>query len=101
GIRDFHVTGVQTCALPIYDRRATVLGSGGQGRLDLIQLYLETNDLLRCQRCAVLYGGGAGYGVAFGGGCDGTALIVSCLLGVLRSEERRVGEERAWPGAGT
>src|SRR5690606_40217299 len=25
GIRDFHVTGVQTCALPIYSRRNAVL----------------------------------------------------------------------------
>src|SRR5690606_40823770 len=42
GIRDFHVTGVQTCALPIYspspigevkagERRALLLGSEGDG----------------------------------------------------------------------
>src|SRR5690606_40286386 len=44
GIRDFHVTGVQTCALPIYGRlrtlsvvvvdelRGRVAGVGGRGR---------------------------------------------------------------------
>src|SRR5690606_41042021 len=36
GIRDFHVTGVQTCALPIFSStalpRTSVLGSKAQGR---------------------------------------------------------------------
>src|SRR5207302_7518136 len=33
GIRDFHVTGVQTCALPIYDGRTSFLSlSGPPGR---------------------------------------------------------------------
>src|SRR5690606_39661270 len=32
GIRDFHVTGVQTCALPIYRRPGP---PRGQGRLDV------------------------------------------------------------------
>src|SRR5690606_40856584 len=31
GIRDFHVTGVQTCALPIYDRLADRL-DGASGK---------------------------------------------------------------------
>src|SRR5271165_6251187 len=32
GIRDFHVTGVQTCALPIYERRTLKLLQWGQPR---------------------------------------------------------------------
>src|SRR5690606_41006847 len=32
GIRDFHVTGVQTCALPIYGEQALrMVGGGGWG----------------------------------------------------------------------
>src|SRR5690606_40822146 len=31
GIRDFHVTGVQTCALPIYGARAPLLDLPGEG----------------------------------------------------------------------
>src|SRR5690606_40700996 len=30
GIRDFHVTGVQTCALPIWRRRALAAGAGSR-----------------------------------------------------------------------
>src|SRR5690606_40221565 len=31
GIRDFHVTGVQTCALPIFGGFADAVGGGGWG----------------------------------------------------------------------
>src|SRR5690606_40162568 len=38
GIRDFHVTGVQTCALPICSRRSQLAGDGNAARLFLSAL---------------------------------------------------------------
>src|SRR5690606_41181029 len=80
GIRDFHVTGVQTCALPIcqlYRYFTTALVQGGE---------LETMILPR-----------------FFSPLPDTAddLVIGCLPGrrndqfhqCLRSEERRVGKE--------
>src|SRR5690606_40553656 len=47
-IRDFHVTGVQTCALPIYPR-ALQIASGNGKELDVfprfIELHLPNPDL--------------------------------------------------------
>src|SRR5205807_6810389 len=73
GIRDYKVTGVQTCALPIF-----VVGSGS--------VYSSPRDLFRIVRALLdtVYGTGAK-----------TALVR------WRSEERRVGKEcrsRWWPG---
>src|SRR4051812_49867940 len=67
GIRDGHVTGVQTCALPIY------AGVGGEPG-----------------------GGGAGELAGAGLGTGQTALAEHGeppVAGVPRSEERRVGKE--------
>src|SRR5690606_40404311 len=65
GIRDFHVTGVQTCALPIcLDRRADLRGLAAAGR-----------------RVAGLRGGAQ------------PRLTTALSGGSTRSEERRVGKE--------
>src|SRR2546430_11350507 len=44
GIRDLTVTGVQTCALPIYARYANVVA---RGRNVLTRLYLGANEILQ------------------------------------------------------
>src|SRR5256885_7923686 len=78
GIRDYKVTGVQTCALPIL----SVLGQGGIGKSALatqvmhrvaqdfeVVIWRSLRDVPSCE-----------------------ALLDDCLQ-VLRSEERRVGKE--------
>src|SRR5690606_41069586 len=93
GIRDFHVTGVQTCALPISDPaaalasgramdswRAMVTAQGGDPHAPLpVAAEVET---VRAER-------------------DGTVVRVDALgIGTaawrLRSGERRVGQEGSW-----
>src|SRR5690606_29716777 len=39
GIRDFHVTGVQTCALPIYDDRGEPRGQLGNAGQDVLRSF--------------------------------------------------------------
>src|SRR5690606_41036056 len=88
GIRDFHVTGVQTCALPISvylgtadgDPRLVLVDDGGIAVPDCTMLPagLHWRDLLTAQDrtgAPILVGAGE----------------VRC-----RSEERRVGEEGGW-----
>src|SRR5437870_11077918 len=72
GIRDGHVTGVQTCALPISPKRA------GRRLAEVLLLRLRQRALEQVSR----YGGSR-----------------ERPLGALRSEERRVGKEwRSWWG---
>src|SRR5256885_3107819 len=71
GIRDYKVTGVQTCALPIYERR---------GGSDTARSQCATQQLPRA-------------GEAGRDGANRTAERGGQLLGGARSEERRVGEE--------
>src|SRR5690606_39460257 len=77
GIRDFHVTGVQTCALPISDAFTQGLvyadgvfyeGTGGYGASRLRIVEPATGRVLRERRLPAVYFGE-------------------------RSEERRVGKE--------
>src|SRR5690606_40751641 len=80
GIRAFHVTGVQTCALPISERRWR--------RRRRRQPAGTPSPTLRSRRA---------HGAASGRGCP-----VGCPPGqaqprARRSEERRVGDEW-WPG---
>src|SRR5437660_9671981 len=76
GIRDGHVTGVQTCALPIY-RRRVVAG------------FARRRRLARC------LGGGAWArgGGDRGGVPAGVEPALAAPLQARRSEERRVGKE--------
>src|SRR2546426_4951850 len=66
GIRDYKVTGVQTCALPIS-------GAGVRDRHGVV---------------AVPGGGGPGHAAAAGG-----RVAAAVVFGIERSEERRVGKE--------
>src|SRR5690606_41146723 len=80
GIRDFHVTGVQTCALPILGIARAHGNALGNSRVRL-----HANDR-RGTKDAVDHS---------------EALIVGHLRLDLRSEERRVGKEgrsRGWTG---
>src|SRR5207244_7829490 len=95
GIRDDLVTGVQTCALPIYLVLIPAIKFFGAGLA--APLAPETARLIRnmdvsaIQKAYILYvGAGA---VAAGG-------IISLLRSLPRSEERRVGKEcgcESWP----
>src|SRR5256885_13081935 len=83
GIRDYKVTGVQTCALPI--------SAGVAGRDYRVCDDAELARLRRANRARVELAGGAGRAP------DGRA---GRGAGRERSEERRVGEEwrsRWWP----
>src|SRR5688500_19389291 len=79
GIRVYKVTGVQTCALPIFRQRCLPLPCGGEG---CGQLCIVADCSPR-QR----HGTRALARLAVGPGVSGARLIS------LRSEERRVGKE--------
>src|SRR5690606_40857969 len=44
GIRDFHVTGVQTCALPILDHQDVNINDLASAVVDSMQLQLQKHD---------------------------------------------------------
>src|SRR5439155_13597396 len=82
GIRDGHVTGVQTCALPILPRLYRMARSGGR--------YARTLELLdRSRRYAPDIPTKTGLMVGLGEERD--ELVAT--FNDLRSEERRVGKE--------
>src|SRR5690606_39330565 len=95
GIRDFHVTGVQTCALPICKRPPAFAPAGQSTQLIVGADGAPDTEIMA--RSAALYGG---YGLrrvyysAFSPIPDG-----SSLLPPTRSEGRRVGNAgsaRCW-----
>src|SRR5207302_6366220 len=99
GIRDFHVTGVQTCALPILE---VALTAGVSVLLGICVAVLVMAGV------PVALSGIVGLGVLVGTAAVTVRVAadvevdVAELLGVARSEERRVGEEcRARGGAGS
>src|SRR5690606_40144574 len=89
GIRDFHVTGVQTCALPISPARPTpVLLAGGVASAvqGLLRNELPTAGTVHAvMRINALHTGEMAIGHGERGACG--------LNFELRSEERRVGKE--------
>src|SRR5690606_40477856 len=91
GIRDFHVTGVQTCALPIY-LLAILLGATYLILVGpLRRLFPESTPVRPVQKIWFLGGLIIGY------------FALGSPLNLLRSEERRVGKEcrsRGWPEQG-
>src|SRR5690606_40999516 len=85
GIRDFHVTGVQTCALPISDH-ADAAGIGGDVTADGAgAARAEVHRVLQSVSARSLP-----YGLQHGAG-----LHRECAINWIeaRSEERRVGKE--------
>src|SRR5207249_7668311 len=88
GIRDRNVTGVQTCALPISDRRGEAHQSGSPGRRRPRRVHL--GGARPAARRAAYRGGGSERDELRGDERDGNGP---------RSEERRVGKEggsRGW-----
>src|SRR5690606_39788221 len=85
GIRDFHVTGVQTCALPIYKEDAILLNYGYQGMVSAIDCLVDRHDIIvydsESHACII----------------DGVRLHMGKRFvyphNDIRSEERRVGKE--------
>src|SRR5690606_40155578 len=84
GIRDFHVTGVQTCALPILQVAGGPVTTAGTLAISYATGYAIPTTAKQGQ-----------WDTAYGWGnhtAAGYALASS--LGTARSEERRVGQER-------
>src|SRR5258706_2684046 len=83
GIRDWSVTGVQTCALPILDAfpRAKELGYKGVSSKTCKGIYKSLINRARCEAWGKEY---------FMSGED---LTIQPGLALQRSEERRVGKE--------
>src|SRR5207253_5472413 len=92
GIRDGHVTGVQTCALPILAAMGSGLLPAGGAHVGLDASWFGVTSL----------GGPATTGAVAQGPRDGlVGLALQGLLEefgaqVVRSEERRVGKECRW-----
>src|SRR5690606_41139516 len=84
GIRDFHVTGVQTCALPIY--QATSARSGREQSRTVVRS--------RPEKPANFPAGSRGCGLIVSS--YPAARTPSTSLRRIRSEERRVGIERRY-----
>src|SRR5690606_40371974 len=88
GIRDFHVTGVQTCALPICDRRAAAATGPRAAVRDRGGVELDAHGLGAHRRLAERRRTARGRPARPARGDE------------RRSEERRVGKEgrsRWWP----
>src|SRR5690606_40254780 len=81
GIRDFHVTGVQTCALPIFDKSDS----------NIRNAFLEHVRGHRVFIFTCLLGPGITRMVQL-------AALQVCEMPGARSEERRVGKERSSRG---
>src|SRR5690606_39945943 len=97
GIRDFHVTGVQTCALPI-SRSELVLGIGS---MTLQALPIDGDATAPHGRVTA---SSTGMTLSAGVTTDpGTGSIItmptSSSANLIRSEERRVGKERSARGS--
>src|SRR5207247_7296557 len=80
GIRDPLVTGVQTCALPIFGEFPAQLDSGAD-RTVILQEHVERLQLAAVRQIPI---------VGFG---SETRLLSTYAVKIQRSEERRVGKE--------
>src|SRR5690606_41123722 len=96
GIRDFHVTGVQTCALPIFSGLAMISDKMGRpkSRLVLFRNPKHPGTLRVLKVLAIAEMAGDKFPFA----PDRTALGPLLGRAVARSEERRGGRERARVG---
>src|SRR5690606_40163220 len=90
GIRDFHVTGVQTCALPIFNGKSgamEVLLSTPENAQKTVEMLERTNQLLARMDHVVQRADQQVFDA------NGVMPQVRATVETLRSEERRVGEE--------
>src|SRR5690606_40327954 len=79
GIRDFHVTGVQTCALPIWSRTTSAIETRSPELIFASYSWARRDHMVRLT-----------FGLPF------RVASASCIVlsdESLRSEERRVGKE--------
>src|SRR5690606_41036542 len=87
GIRDFHVTGVQTCALPICVDPAAFDPVDREGYLAIVQQqYVARFDVVRQVLVRDTH-------ARRGAGARRHRRVEEKILSVTRSEERRVGKE--------
>src|SRR5690606_39813686 len=91
GIRDFHVTGVQTCALPIFARTRT------RGRARICPDAWLWSGFRRRLPHQLHEGDRGGNVVRARVRLIGPSRLRMLVVGV-RSEERRVGKEGRWWG---
>src|SRR5690606_40245819 len=91
GIRDFHVTGVQTCALPIYDLAFAV----NAHTLRLVCRALEIGDQLiaYAQNVGIAYLTSQRTADRIRGFEQFIAELPQAVVVQTRSEERRVGKD--------
>src|SRR5690606_40894888 len=92
GIRDFHVTGVQTCALPIFARHGSSMTEGAAVEAAL------AGPASPSRANAAASAGSAASEARSAARSRGVALGRAALARPRRSEERRVG--RAWSAGG-
>src|SRR5207302_7343043 len=100
GIRDFHVTGVQTCALPILWKMRSNLTLTAGLRYSISHPVYEKNGVEVKTNIPL----GDYFDKRVAGAANGTPFndpITVVLSGKARSEERRVGKECRcrWAGA--
>src|SRR5690606_39733607 len=88
GIRDFHVTGVQTCALPISPAVESSLASSICLMSCSRRSLAATSSSTSLRRRLLLANSGSEKAL----GCDKKS-VSSCFSVIRRSEERRVGKE--------
>src|SRR5690606_39568528 len=93
GIRVFHVTGVQTCALPIYGACAGLDGDvddGALGQRAVVRLLVAAHGEAEDEAATLVL-------AQHGGGLPGGAgPELARALAVGRSEERRGGRAGGW-----
>src|SRR5256885_5178704 len=79
GIRDYKVTGVQTCALPIFAKRFhdPVFGLPGDGINGIMEAFRKRQDKIKFVHVRH----------------EESAAFMACAYAKYRSEERRVGKE--------
>src|SRR5690606_40101560 len=93
GIRDFHVTGVQTCALPIFAAPAQESAEAAERRARLaaaallVEVVRDDEGMDPAERTALLGSLNRKFGLEESEAAELVALAE-------RSEERRVGQER-------
>src|SRR5256885_13254063 len=80
GIRDYKVTGVQTCALPILAALVRAFAGRGLWMIPIVSLFFATMGALENMQEEIIP-------------LVPALLVLGAGLGIDRSEERRVGKE--------